>query len=140
MSVLVVDASVAAKWFLQEVHTENALRLLTDPHELHAPDLLWLELHNVVCRRIRRKLIASEEGVRMLAAVRRFPIQIFPLTDLLDPATGIALDTATSLYDCLYIALAVQLDGKMVTADRPFYRGLASTHFANRVVWIEDMV
>lgn len=40
---LVVDASVAAKWFVPEIHQPAALRLLDDRHELLSPDLITAE-------------------------------------------------------------------------------------------------
>ena len=134
-----MDASVAAKWFLQEPQSEDALRLLADPHELRAPDLLWLELSSVVCRRIGRKQIPREEGFLVLSTVRRLPIQIFSSTELLGAATGIALDTATSLYDCIYLALAIRLDARVVTADLRFYHSLRLGPLADRVLWVGDL-
>ncbi len=43
-----VDASVAAKWFFEEPHTPNAAALLDARFVLHAPDLVLLEVDNVV--------------------------------------------------------------------------------------------
>ena len=40
MSRVVVDASVAVKWFLPEIHSEAALRYLDGDYERVAPDLL----------------------------------------------------------------------------------------------------
>ena len=139
MSPYVVDASVAAKWFLQEAHTEEALRLLADPHALRAPDLLWLELHSVVCRRIRRKQLPQRRVFPILWGLRRLPIQVFPSADLLDLATVLALDTATSLYDCIYLALAVLQDACVVTADLRFYRRLETGPLRNRVLWVGNI-
>ena len=139
MSIYVVDASVAVKWFFEEAHSENALRLLNDPHQLHAPDFLWMELASVACQRVRRKEISSGKGLQILLALRHYPIRIFPSADLLDAATAIALETATSPYDCVYIALAVSLDAQTVTADRRFYQALAKGRFANRGLWIGDL-
>lgn len=139
MSIYVVDASVAVKWFFAEAHTEQALRLRLHPHELRAPDYLWLEVASVVCQRIQRKQVLAEEGLRMLPALRRLPIQIFPSADLLDLATVLALDTDTSLYDCIYLALAVFQDASVVTADRRFYQSLAAGPLGNRLLWVGNI-
>lgn len=140
MSIYVVDASVAAKWFFEEPYTEEALRLRTHPHELRAPDYLWVEMSSIVCQRVRRNQILREDGLEVLSALRRFRIHVFPSSNLLDSAIGIALATATSLYDCLYVALAVSLDAQVVTADRRFYLGLGPGRFADRVLWIGDIL
>jgi predicted nucleic acid-binding protein len=139
MSLYIVDASVALKWFLPESESEVALRLRAPSHLLAAPDYLWLEVGSVVCQAIQRKELTSEEGLEILPRLRKIPIQIFPSANLLDSAIATALETSTSFYDCLYLALAVSLNAQMVTADRRFCRALAAGQFANRLLWIGDI-
>ena len=55
MSLFVVDASVAIKWFLPEIHSDAALPLLAHKHLLHAPDLIFSEFGNVLWKRVRKK-------------------------------------------------------------------------------------
>ena len=50
MSLYVVDASVAAKWFIEEVHAEAALALLRESNRLHAPDFLLVEMDGLLCK------------------------------------------------------------------------------------------
>ena len=38
MSVLIVDASVGAKWFFEEEFSDFSIALLDSRHQLHAPD------------------------------------------------------------------------------------------------------
>ena len=47
----VVDASVAIKWFVPEIHSDAALRLRGEAYELIAPDLLILEIGNILWKR-----------------------------------------------------------------------------------------
>jgi predicted nucleic acid-binding protein len=44
MTSCVVDASVAVKWYLEEPESEAALILLDGSFELHAPDLIYVEV------------------------------------------------------------------------------------------------
>ena len=53
MSVFVVDASVVVKWFVPEIHSDAARRLLVLPHEYVAPDLLFAETANTIWKKIR---------------------------------------------------------------------------------------
>ncbi|NIA20983.1 MAG: PIN domain-containing protein [Anaerolineaceae bacterium] len=138
MSVYVVDASVAVKWFLDEPHSDAALAVLSDRNQLHAPDFFLIEIDSVLCKWIRRGEITEDEGSRIRTALREFPVQRHNFLPLLDPAYAMANRTGCSLYDCLYVALAVLLDGQMVTADRRLYDGLARSEFSEYVVWIED--
>ena len=51
MSAFVVDASVVVKWFVPEIHSDAARRLLTLPHQYLAPDLLLAETANTIWKR-----------------------------------------------------------------------------------------
>jgi len=48
VSVFVVDASVVIKWFVPEIHSEAARRLLAKAHQYLSPDLLFPEVGNVI--------------------------------------------------------------------------------------------
>jgi len=139
MSTLVVDASVAAKLFVEEDLSEAALSVLDVSNQLHAPDFLFLEMDNVICKWVRRGVITESEGGDIRAAFRRIPIKVHPFVSLRDSAYYIANQTRRSVYDCLYVALAVFLNGWMVTADRRLYKGLVSGPFGEHVMWVEDI-
>jgi predicted nucleic acid-binding protein len=47
--------------------------------------------------------------------------------------------TQRIVYDCLYLALAVQLGGRMVTADQRLYNSLAGTPWATYLCWVADV-
>jgi len=135
----VVDASVAIKWFLPEVHSEAALRLCPPRYRLHVPALMRLELGNVLVKRIRRGELTRAEGDVVLEELTHLPLQRHADDRLFPAAYQLALDTQRSLYDCLYLALAEAVDGVMVTADRKFYSSLASGAYGRRVLWVEDL-
>ncbi len=52
------------------------------------------------------------------------PVDIHDSAFLLTPALEIALATRRPVYDCLYLALAVELDGMVITADRRWVNAL----------------
>lgn len=139
MRIHIVDSSVAAKWFSHEEFSDAALRVLRADDQLHAPDFFLLEMDNIVCKWIRRGLITAAEGTEIRAALRRVPITIHPVAGIHDAAFAIANDTGRALYDCLYVALAVLLDGQMVTADRRLYDALAAGTYGAHLVWVEDV-
>ncbi len=139
MSVLVVDASVAAKWYLKEEHTELALRLLDGSQRLHAPDFVLLEMDNILCKHIRRGSVTPSDADDIRSALRRCEIRCMPFDLLRDRAYELAVETRTSVYDCLYAALAEALGARMVTADRRFFERMSATPFAELVMWVEDV-
>ncbi len=73
------------------------------------------------------------------ASLLQMPVQIHPWQDLLLEAGQVAHQTYRSVYDCLYLVLAKQINGKMVTADK-FYLALEnSKEWARYLLWIEDV-
>ena len=139
VSAFVVDASVGAKWWFPEAHHEAALRLRDPAHDLHAPELFDLEICSVVCKRVRRGEITVRDGDHVVALLERVPVRRHRDGDLLPPAVAIAHTTRHSLYDCLYLALAVILDAPLVTADERFYRALRAARAQQHVVWVDDL-
>ena len=78
MNVYVVDASVVAKWFLTDNHWKQAELLLSKPNRLHAPDLLFLEVDNVFCKRVRRREFTVADANDARIFLRQLPLQVHP--------------------------------------------------------------
>ena len=135
---LIVDASVAVKWFVPESHAATAREILSREATLHAPDLFRAEVIGVLCKKIQIKQLGADEGREALNAFIQLPIQFHPTADLLIPAFEIALQFRQYVYDCVYLILAAQLNIRMVTADRRFYKAIQKTEFRNHIGWIED--
>lgn len=139
MSRLVVDASVAVKWFLPEPHDQAALRLWNEPHEIHAPDLLYPEVGNALWKRVQRGEMAGEQAATTLTALTDLPLDIHPARPLIPLAFEIAWRARRSVYDSLYLALAVFIDCPVVTADRAFHDAIRRGPLAEYVSWVEDV-
>ena len=139
MTELVVDASAVVKWFFEEDNTEDALRLLEEQYELHAPGFALLEVDSVVSKRVRRGLITARDGAAVRDAVRRMPIVIHDTAPLADPAYELSVASGSAVYDCLYVALAELLGNRVATADRRLVDNLQSAGMGNRALWIGDL-
>lgn len=118
MSVLVVDASVVIKWFVPEIHSDAARRLLaTDHHQYLSPDLLFPEVGNVIWKKVRRGELTADEGHRLAADISRIAVETVPTRGLMIDAHALAITTGLTVYDAMYLALAVRLKTELVTAD-----------------------
>lgn len=117
MSVFVVDASVVVKWFVPEIHSDKARRLLAAPHEYVAPDLLFAETANTIWKKVRRKELTAEQGQRLVADIGRIAVETVSCRSLAEDAHALANATARTVYDCMYVALAVRLKTRTITAD-----------------------
>jgi predicted nucleic acid-binding protein len=134
----VVDASVAVKWFVPESHTAIAKDIMLQPGTKHVPDLFRAEVVSVLCRKIQVKELSADEGREAVTVFMQLPLQFHPTANLLVPAFEIALESRQYVYDCVYLILAAQLNIKMVTADRRFYKAIQKMEFKNHIEWIEE--
>jgi predicted nucleic acid-binding protein len=140
MSAVVVDASVVAKWFVAEEQAELALQLLASPLEFLSPDLIWAEVGKVLWKRVRRNQISREEAITICDDLLQMPVETTPSQTLLSDAFEIAVDTDRTVYDSLYLALAIRKGCKMVTSDDKLSRSLAGTKLAEFVCSLSDIV
>jgi predicted nucleic acid-binding protein len=139
VSVFAVDASVAVKWFLPEIHSEAALRLHHLDYHLHIPGLFLLEVGNILCKKERQGELTYTESNEILRSLQGFPFHHHADTMLFPLAFDLAYRTRRSLYDCQYLALAVTLNGRFVTADLRFFKTLANGPWAKYLCWVEDL-
>jgi|SRR5687767_14567067 len=138
MIKVVVDASVAAKWFLPEIHSDAAVRLLDPEIVLCAPDLIVPEFGNILWKKIRRAEITRDEAGEILRAFGALPLELLASSTLLGAAFELAVELDRSVYDSLYLAAALAEECAMVTADAKFHSVLAAGSLASHVRWVED--
>lgn len=119
---IVVDASIAAKWYMPD---EIAVPL-SSPHfidrELIAPDILFFELYSLLCKRHR---MGHMDKHMVETAIKDFQHMIhsktlclYPVAEYERQATNIAYDIKHPFYDCCYLALAQVENCAVITADK----------------------
>jgi predicted nucleic acid-binding protein len=139
VSLFVIDADVAIKWFLPEIHSDAALRLVGQQHTLHAPDLIFSEFGNVLWKRVRKNEISRNEAEATMQAFLSLPLQVESSRRLVPLAFEIASGQNRTVYDSLYLAAAIALQFPLVTVDAKFYRALNKGPFSGHLVWVEDI-
>ena len=134
MSLFVVDASVAAKWFLPaagETLTEEALEFLrgytTGQTRLIVPDVFWAEFANILWKAVHQGRCTKNAADTAIVAMKDRKLPTVPSLALLETAFAIANTFERSVYDSLYVALAVSSEAQLVTADERLARALAAT-------------
>jgi predicted nucleic acid-binding protein len=116
---MVVDASVAFKWFVPEPDSDRALALFETTEPLYAPDLVLTEVSNAMWARLRKLGGAHGPAVKAAAsALPRMLTLLVPVVELLPRAIELAFDLQHPIYDCIYLALAEREKAALITADR----------------------
>src|ERR1700757_970532 len=95
---IVVDASVALKWVLDEPGSEAAVALRD--HELVAPTLWLAEAANALWRHARIGEISNDEAIAYFAELLKAPVASLPIEPQLEPALKLAMEIGHPIYDC----------------------------------------
>jgi predicted nucleic acid-binding protein len=121
---LVIDASVAVKWVVEE---EGAAAAIALRHRFRfaAPDLLVAECANILWKKTRRGELTAAEANIAARLLERAGIELMPMGGLLEKATELAIRLDHPAYDCVYLALSRQRAWRFVTADQRLLRAVA---------------
>ena len=131
---LVIDASVIIKWFVDEIGSDEARRLLINERfRFCAPAHAFGEIGNALATHVRQGALPRIQ-VSEIAGSLSDQVQTFAIESLLATAIGMALDLGASVYNALYIALAADLDTVFVTADVRLIRSMRGTGWHDRVL------
>src|SRR5258707_10397947 len=123
--MMVLDANVAVKPYLEEAGADAATELLAGPMKLMAPELIRLEVAGALCRRVRNGELDSGDAEarcqHWLSELHKGLFTLTPDRDLLPEAIALSTKLKHPLPDCLYLAVAIRYDAPLVTADRTFH-------------------
>lgn len=137
-STLVVDTSVAVKWFIPESGAARALQLLEEISSKRtivlAPDIIHAELSNALWKRVAFGGMDSALAGAMLAAFQELPLESVPCESLATQAFELACRHRRSVYDCLFLSLSLAADAPLVTADEAFYKAVRPSF--PKVTWL----
>lgn len=129
--ILVIDTSVAVQWFLNEPGHRQARALLIAENQLVAPDFVVAEVANVLWRRQRTGGIQPTLVDEALNELPNFFDRLAPAADLVLGALQLARALEHSVYDCMFLHLAADIEGSvMVTSDRRFAEKVARSSYA----------
>lgn len=126
MSVnLVVDASVAIKWVVEEEGRDSARAFLADESlRLIAPAFLVIEAANVLGTKVSRGQMEPLQAERGLKTIRQGFVELVADEELADEALQIAMKLGHPAYDCTYLACAEKREATLITADKRFLNKL----------------
>ncbi len=128
---LVLDASVAVKWYIPEDRSASAVQVLEAAQRgdasLHVPDLFYAEFGNVLWKKVRRGEINQREAGRIVRALLDAPLEVHAAKEFLNVAVALAFKSGRTVYDCIYLALALLLRCELITGDEKLANAVAGT-------------
>jgi predicted nucleic acid-binding protein len=123
--MIVIDASLAVKWFLPESGADAAADILLSDKAIIGPDMLAVEVHATLVRGAnidKSNRFAAEASImqfqKMIAANEVQLIRSTPAN--IERSANLAMDLGHPMKDCIYLALAMERDCELITADARF--------------------
>lgn len=141
---LVLDASVAMKWYIPEALAAEARRFMSPRFRMHVPSFFAAECGNTIWKKVaQRRELDRDRGWEILEELLGYPMQVHETEGLTIPAYDLAHGVGNpklAVYDFVYLALADALDVRLVTADRLFFDAIRPTLLAARLLWVADPI
>jgi predicted nucleic acid-binding protein len=127
--VKVVDTNVIAYLFIEGDHTKHAKNLLKQDSDWHAP-LLWRsEFRNVLSLYIRLGHLTLKDSLRLMEEAEQLMMgKEYNINS--SQILTLAATSECSAYDCEFIALARELDTKLITTDKKVLREFPESTFS----------
>lgn len=135
----VIDASVAIKWFLKETFSEKARSLLTTDTEWIIPKLFFLETTAILTKKFRRRELSASQVRHIFDVLQSVPFTIYEDRTLLSAALSLSLNTHTSVYDSMYLTLAISEQTTFITADKRFANRIKQTGYGSFITNIKEL-
>ncbi len=120
MARLVIDSSVVIKWYVAEEYQAPATAIRDRYREgnldLLVPDLFYAEIGNIVWKKRLTQGLAVADARRIIDAVLTLPLEVTPNSQLSTEAYHLAEEHGRTVYDSLYLALALSVECQFVSA------------------------
>lgn len=121
-STWVIDACVAAKWWLSDeqcvAEAGHVLKSIRQGSvEPAVPGLWFYEIANVIVQAHRHKRLTKEQVEEFILEVQNAPVLVYPIHENLPRIAVLASQYSLSAYDAAYLALAESLGCNLLTAD-----------------------
>jgi predicted nucleic acid-binding protein len=126
---LIIDASVAIKWFVEEPGSESARHLWRNERHLLAPDLIVPEVCNTIWRKARVGQATPAQADEVVVRMQHGVLEFRPTIPLAARAMALSLALDHPAYDCFYLALAERERSVVVTADQRLISRLSKTQY-----------
>ena len=136
MKIVVVDTSALIRLYVPdgpipdslESHISSALSAETT---LIIPELALAEFSQVLWKKEQAGYLSASEVDEIITAFLELPLEVFGHIDILSDALSLARHYSLSVYDALFLALAIKSKAELITADKKLQNVYESIHSLN---------
>ncbi|MEQ9090918.1 MAG: type II toxin-antitoxin system VapC family toxin [Balneola sp.] len=139
MKLPVIDASVALKWFFPEENSAIARSFLSERNQFVVPDLFWIETSNIISKKVRKSELSIKEAERIIQILENMNFVTISFDQIKAEAFFISTRFSITLYDACYLAVAVNYEGNLFTADIRMSNEIKKTAYKEFVTSINDL-
>jgi predicted nucleic acid-binding protein len=120
--MIVLDASIAVKWFLAEPLSGAAASLFTQNRKLLAPSILRNEVTAAIAKAARLDRVTAEEAHAMISRwvrmLDKHAVSLMDTGEQFDDAVRLCIELRHPFHDCFYLAIAQKLSLPLATTDK----------------------
>ncbi len=134
--MLVIDSSIFASVIVKDEFYEKCKEYLSVDRA--TVDIAFAEAGNVLWKHVRMGRIEKEEVERRTELLRALirASRVYGSDEILPLSMNLAVNHGITIYDALFLSLALQLDTNLVTTDRKLYERL-SPDLRRRVILLK---
>lgn len=127
MKAPVLDCSIACAWLLEDESVPGSDRVLgrVGTHGASAPGLFWAELRNALVMAERRGRLTPTQTTAALAGIEHLDIELDRAPDE-ETTLRLARQHRLTVYDALYLELAIRQNRELATLDTALQRAAES--------------
>lgn len=133
MKSIIIDASVALKWFFENEDDQDKANILLQnirdgKLQLVVPDIWWYEITNVFRSSIKSGKMSLKNVKMHLKDLRELNLVTVDFISIMDLTCQIAVKLDISVYDASYVVLAKSQKYPFYTADKKLLDKIPSSY------------
>jgi predicted nucleic acid-binding protein len=132
--MVVIDASVIVKLLTEEPGSSEAMQAVLDQPERWAPDLLFIEVASALSKKVRYAGLPIGKVDPALRSVGHFIDVQVETAALIPAAVSLSIELKHAVYDCVYLALAIEQNGRLLTSDKKFIDRVGQSEYGGLII------
>jgi predicted nucleic acid-binding protein len=118
--MITIDASVVVKWMVKEDKHDAALAVVSSAQVFVAPDFVVWECLRALQKKVDAGQISRAHFLLIAQVISSLFVELVPAAMLAAAAARLAADLRHPIYDCAYLACAIERKCQLLTDDGPF--------------------